>query len=188
MERRLPQADMRRTTVNCHYCHGVDTVQQTITRFCACDAPVPFIVENVPASVCYLCGDKAFSGDIVDTFEKIKNGEFEANDSRSVKVFDMEKLRQPPEANGEAANVFTSLAHPSSELGPTIQRKLPTSSSRVVLMESPTLPDPERSSAWSLRETPDSRFKRWQRPENLLLDLKLNPTASRIIVVPNRGS
>ena len=174
--------------MNCHYCHGVDTVEETTARFCACDAPSSFVVENVPASVCSQCGDKAFSAVVVETFEKIRNGEFQANDSRSVKVFDMEKLRQPLEAKPEPANVFISFTHPSSGLFSTLHRQLPTLSSRMVLRESRAFPDPERSSAWSLPETPDLSFEPWQRPENLLLDLKLNPAANRIMIVPNRGS
>lgn len=158
--------------MNCHYCHGVDTVEATTTRFCACGGPAPFVVENVPASVCSQCGDKAFSATVVETFEKIRNGEFQANDSWSVKVFDMEKLRQPLEAKPEPANVFIPFVRPSSGLVTPLHRKLPTISSRVVPRDLIALLDPEGSSAWSPRS----------------LNLKLNPAPGRIMIVPNPGS
>ena len=78
--------------MNCFYCHGVDTVENGTTHHCACDIDTPFIVENVPASVCRLCGDAAFSGETVDALEKIRNGECQPSGSRTVQVYDFENL------------------------------------------------------------------------------------------------
>ena len=78
--------------MNCYYCKGIDTVEQQPTRFCDWEVPNPFIVENVPAFMCRLCGDKSFSGDTVTALEKIKNGEATANGAQVFHVFDFGKL------------------------------------------------------------------------------------------------
>ena len=82
--------------MNCFYCNGVDTVEKGKTHYSACDLPNPFIVENVPASVCRLCGDESFSGETVDALEKIKNGECWSTSVQFVKVFDFENLIERP--------------------------------------------------------------------------------------------
>ena len=60
--------------MNCHYCKGLNTIEKQITTFSACDIPQAFIVENVPAFVCYLCGDKSFSGETIRVMDKIRCG------------------------------------------------------------------------------------------------------------------
>lgn len=81
--------------MNCRYCNGVNTVEAQITTFSICDLPQPFMVENVPALVCYLCGDKTFSGKAIDAMNKIKRGEVKAGKSRLLQVFDFDKLAEP---------------------------------------------------------------------------------------------
>ncbi len=83
--------------MNCFYCRGVDTIEQTTTRFCAYDTDTPFLVENVPASVCLLCGDESYKGDTLDTLEEIKNGTFQPQGFRVFQVFDFEDLKRPPD-------------------------------------------------------------------------------------------
>ena len=103
--------------MNCDYCHGVETVEKGIARFCACDAPTLFLVENLPASVCRLCGDKSYSGDAVDALEKIKNGECQPASSRIVQVYDFENLSQSldkerqPDSLRSPRGFFVSYAH-----------------------------------------------------------------------------
>ena len=138
--------------------------------------------------MCCQCGDKAFSGDVVETFEKIRNGEYQANGSRLVKVFDMEKLGQPPEDKPEPAKAFMSYVHHWMELALSRQLEIPTPSSRGALGESTALLALGGSSAWGLRETPDFGFERWQHPENLSLNLRLNSAADQIVMVSNLGS
>ena len=58
--------------MNCRYCNGVNTKEHRKTRFCAYDIPNPFVMENVPALVCNLCGDKTYSGDAVKALKKSK--------------------------------------------------------------------------------------------------------------------
>jgi hypothetical protein len=77
--------------MNCFYCKGVDTVEEQPTRFCACESPQPFVVENVPAAVCRLCGDRAFSAETVAALEKIKNGEAQARGYQVIQIFDFEQ-------------------------------------------------------------------------------------------------
>ncbi len=77
--------------MDCVYCNRVDTVEEQLTRFCACETPQPFIVENVPAFVCRICGDKSFSGDTVIAFEKMKNGEVQTSSLQFLRVFDFQQ-------------------------------------------------------------------------------------------------
>ena len=81
--------------MNCRYCNGVDTVEQAITTFSVCDITQPFIVENVPALVCYLCGDKTFSYGAIKAMNKVKRGEVQSGESRLLRVFDFGKLAEP---------------------------------------------------------------------------------------------
>ena len=78
--------------MKCFYCNGDDTVEEQPTRFCACESPQPFVVDNVPTSVCRLCGDKSFSTETVAVLEKIKNGEAQARGYQVIQIFDFEQL------------------------------------------------------------------------------------------------
>lgn len=81
--------------MNCRYCNGTDTVSEAITTFSVCDIPEPFMVENIPALVCYACGDKTFSSNAVNAMNKIKSGEAKTDQSRRLRVFDFNKLEEP---------------------------------------------------------------------------------------------
>lgn len=78
--------------MNCYYCKGVNTMDQQSTRFCAFDIDDPFIMENVPASVCRLCGEKSYSEEVISAIEKINRGEAQVIGFRAVKVFDFRNL------------------------------------------------------------------------------------------------
>ena len=78
--------------MNCFYCHGIDTVEKGKTDYCIGELSNPFVVRNVPASICRLCGDESYSGDTVDTLDKIRKGEFQATDSQIMQVFDFDHL------------------------------------------------------------------------------------------------
>jgi hypothetical protein len=80
--------------MRCFYCYGVDTIEEQLTRFCACDAPQPFIVENVPAQVCCQCGDKTHSAKTSTGLEKIIKGEAGPGRLRPVRVFDFNNLEE----------------------------------------------------------------------------------------------
>ena len=81
--------------MNCNYCDGIDTVEQGTTRFCAVEAPHPFVVDDVPASICRICGDKSFTAETVTKLEKIKTGEAQTFDFRVFRVFDFNHLDGP---------------------------------------------------------------------------------------------
>ena len=78
--------------MNCYYCKGVDTLEERNTRLCVYDIPEPFVVEQVPARVCRLCGDKSFTGNVVEALEKIRTGEAQADGFQSFRVFDFKHL------------------------------------------------------------------------------------------------
>ena len=84
--------------MNCYYCKGVDTLEEKNTRFCVYDVPDPFVVEQVPALVCRLCGDKSFSVNVVKALEKIGTGEAQADGFQSFRVFDFEQLAKTEES------------------------------------------------------------------------------------------
>ena len=79
--------------MNCYYCKGVDTLEEQNTRFCVYDVPDPFVVEQVPALVCRLCGDKSFSGNVVKALEKSGLAKRKPMDS---KVFESSTLSDSP--------------------------------------------------------------------------------------------
>ncbi len=78
--------------MRCSYCYGVDSIQEQLTRFCACDAPEPYIVENVPAEVCRLCGETTYSGETGTVLEKIIKGEAGPGRLKPIRVFDFNNL------------------------------------------------------------------------------------------------
>ena len=87
--------------MNCHYCHGVGTLEKRLTRFCAYDIPNPFLVERVPATVCRLCGDKSYSGDVVAALERIRNKEAKVSDLQAFRVFDFYQFDQASERSAD---------------------------------------------------------------------------------------
>ena len=50
-------------------------MEQKITSFCACDAQPPLRIENVPAHVCTMCGQKVFDQDVVTRIHNITRNE-----------------------------------------------------------------------------------------------------------------
>ena len=137
--------------MNCFYCHGVDTVENGKTHHCACDIDTPFIVENVPASVCRLCGDAAFSGETVNALEKIRNGECQPTGSRTVRVYDFENLSQNLDKETQLdslrtpSGVFMSYAHPRADWA--------TLFGAMARRQVETLPVLEHNSAWKFKRS-----------------------------------
>lgn len=60
-------------TVNCLVCGGPLDAQ--IVNICACEQLPAVIVQNVPALVCVVCGEKVLSQDVMDVFTRIGNGD-----------------------------------------------------------------------------------------------------------------
>ena len=146
--------------MNCFYCHGVETIEETTTRFCACDIPNPFIVENVPASVCRLCGDKSYSGEAVDALEKIKNGGCQPAGSRTVQVYDFENLSRGLDKETQlgrlrsSRRVFVNYAH--------LPEDWATLFGAMARWQAEASPNPQHYSAWRLMrpEISDDRLRK----------------------------
>ena len=78
--------------MRCLYCDGDATIEERQIRFCACDTSEPFIVDNLPARVCRLCGDKSFSDEAISALETIKNGRAGLCTKQPIRVFDFNNL------------------------------------------------------------------------------------------------
>jgi YgiT-type zinc finger domain-containing protein len=98
--------------MRCYVCHGVDTYEDRMTRFCACDAPEPFIVENVPAKVCCQCGEKTYSAGTNTELERVSNGYAKPTSRRFIQVFDLDDLDN---MEGSRGSVYNSFLHTSVE-------------------------------------------------------------------------
>ncbi len=59
--------------MNCHYCFGQDTYEDTKIRYFS-GGQTPFFVDGLPASVCIQCGEKLLSSDTMDVLDSIRNG------------------------------------------------------------------------------------------------------------------
>ncbi len=94
--------------MRCYVCHGVDTYEDRVTRFCACDAPEPFIVENVPAKVCSQCGEKAYSAEANTALEKVSNGYAKPTNGWFIPVFDFNDLDNVKGARGSVYMSFSN--------------------------------------------------------------------------------
>ena len=86
--------------MDCHYCKGIDSIEEQITLLSACEAPHPFLVENVPTFVCALCGDKSYSSETLSSLDTIRKGEAQVSSVRDIRVFDFQNL------GGSAGPVF----------------------------------------------------------------------------------
>lgn len=49
-------------------------MREGVTSICACEADPLIKVENVPAQVCVVCGEKSISSSTLETLELIKSG------------------------------------------------------------------------------------------------------------------
>lgn len=87
--------------MNCSKCGG--QMVPRLIRICACEASPPTIVENVPALVCSLCGDREISDQTVGTLEHMRNGTIPSRPVRA-RVFDfaMTQRRRAGNGNGQA--------------------------------------------------------------------------------------
>jgi hypothetical protein len=107
--------------MRCYYCYGVDTIEEQLTRFCACAATHPFIVENVPAQVCCQCGDTTHSAKTSATLEKIIKGEAGLGSLRPIRVFDFNNLDKSHEPVTHINIPHTTLDLTSRHSGQSVQ-------------------------------------------------------------------
>ena len=83
--------------MECSYCNGVGSIEQLNTLFCACESPSPFIVDNVPALVCSLCGDKSYSGETLAQLEKVRDYKGPKVKFRAIRVVDFGEIGKKDE-------------------------------------------------------------------------------------------
>ncbi len=145
--------------MNCFYCKGVETIEEGTTRFCACDASTPFIVENVPASVCQLCGDKSFSGETVDALQKINNGECRPTSVQFVKVYDFENLIERPNNDPQPTGLRVSYKVFVSH---RLQDTLPNALDAMAKWKHGALPFTEYPAARGSRRITTYKCRSWQ--------------------------
>lgn len=72
-------------SVECWLCGG--TYKPARVRFLM-DEPL-LAVENIPAEVCRQCGERMFSGRVVEALEAIRDGTIEPTRTAEIKVYDL---------------------------------------------------------------------------------------------------
>ena len=83
--------------VNCLVCGG--RLEPQVVNICACETLPAIIVQNVPALVCVVCGEKVLSQDVMDVFARIGNGDAPLPDRQVSHVYNF--------------NSVTAFSHPS---------------------------------------------------------------------------
>ena len=83
--------------VNCIVCGG--SLEPQLVNICACEQLPAVIVQNVPALVCVICGEKVLSQDVMDVFTRIGNGDAPLPDHQVSHVYNF--------------NSVTAISHPS---------------------------------------------------------------------------
>ena len=95
--------------MDCNYCHGMDTIKQQKIRFCACNSPTPFIVDNVPAEVCSLCGDKSYSGDTLAQLKKVRDRKIPMPFVLPIPIVDFDQIA---ETHDSTMSILAEGTHP----------------------------------------------------------------------------
>jgi YgiT-type zinc finger domain-containing protein len=78
--------------MDCIYCRGRDTFKEEFIRYYSEDGDNSFLVDNVPAFVCILCGEKALPQVVIARLKSVKAGEATAVGEQEVPVFDFDLL------------------------------------------------------------------------------------------------
>lgn len=77
--------------MRCVFCGG--ETKQTLVTFTYEDENRYFRVENVPAEVCVLCGEKTYSPEVTDELLKFAKDKFKPVKKLEVPVFDFAESR-----------------------------------------------------------------------------------------------
>jgi hypothetical protein len=75
--------------MDCFVCKGMDSMEDKLAGFCACDSPTASLVENMPGFVCRLRRNKELSGKAIEGLEAIKDGEIQPTNWQAVATFDL---------------------------------------------------------------------------------------------------
>lgn len=80
----------------CYNCRSSNTEELQNVRYFQWEGSKPFIVENVPAIVCRLCGPTGYSGSVLSVIERIRDGKGTPIGTQTVKVFDFNNPQALP--------------------------------------------------------------------------------------------
>ena len=83
--------------MNCHYCGGVDTYQNTVAQHFCPSGDTPFFVDNLPVSDCVLCGDRMLSNSAMDALDSINDKNAIPVRLRAIPVYDFNALEGHPQ-------------------------------------------------------------------------------------------
>lgn len=72
----------------CYNCRSNNTEEQKFIRFFQWADKNPFFLENVPATVCRVCGPTVYSGKVLSVIDRVEEGKVPPIGSQTVKVFD----------------------------------------------------------------------------------------------------
>lgn len=87
----------------CYNCRSRDREEKQIILRIDPDGRHPRAVKNLPAAVCRVCGPTGFSGKVMDTLGKIREGQATPVAYQSIPVFDLQNPQARPEKAKAAA-------------------------------------------------------------------------------------
>lgn len=94
-----------KTNLGCYNCRSVDTEAPTLVRYFSSAGTSPYFLENLPATVCRVCGPTGFSSKTMCAFSQIDKGKAHPIAHRRVPVFDLKNPDAKPEKVKAAATV-----------------------------------------------------------------------------------
>ena len=95
--------------MECYNCKSINSEEHKLIRFFRWAGKNPFFVENVPATVCRVCGPTAYSGKVLSVIDRIEDGTVPPIASKTLRVFDFAN----PQALADKINA--SPAHSAAE-------------------------------------------------------------------------
>ena len=81
----------------CYNCGSINTEEQKTIRFFQWSGKTPFFVENVPATVCRICGPTAYSGKVLAVIDRAEDEKVPPIGSQTIRVFDFANPQARPE-------------------------------------------------------------------------------------------
>ena len=88
----------------CYNCRSIDTEAPTLVRYFSSTGTEPYFLENLPATVCRVCGPTGFSGKTMGAFSQIDKGDAYPVAHRRVPVFDLKNPDAKPEKGQGGGN------------------------------------------------------------------------------------
>lgn len=76
----------------CYNCGSINTEKPELVRYFQWAGKNPFFVDNVPATVCRVCGPTGYMGKVLSIIDRAEEGKIPPASTQMVRVFD---LRNP---------------------------------------------------------------------------------------------